>query len=345
MKTAPTNKKVREIISSVREGRIEPRPEFQRRLVWKIDDKNHFLDSVLKGYPFPEIYLADGEVDLETGQGTQLLVDGLQRVNTLVQYFGGIADLKLKTIPPYKDLSDDQKQAFLQYDVAVRDLGKLTGEEIVEVFKRLNATKYSLMDIEISNAVYTGEFKEFADQISLHTFFENHRVFNAPDYRRMGDLRFALLLVITALGGYFNRDDEFENYLKRYDDYFNLKTSLLKSFNTIFDFIDECGFDKKSRIWRKVDLFTLFTELYIAIIQDNLNLQPSFVVSVIQSFYDSINTNTIDDNEISGIYYKSAVQASNDRMNRIRRGIIVGSILRGVQSKDIMEHLSSKGLI
>ena len=44
MRTAPTNKKVREIISHlVRDGKLIPRPEFQRRLVWKIEDKNHFL--------------------------------------------------------------------------------------------------------------------------------------------------------------------------------------------------------------------------------------------------------------------------------------------------------------
>ena len=89
MKTAATNKKVRELIQSVREGKLLPRAEFQRRLVWSRDDKNHFVDTILRGYPFPEIYLADGEVDLNTGTGTQLLVDGLQRVSTIIQYFEG----------------------------------------------------------------------------------------------------------------------------------------------------------------------------------------------------------------------------------------------------------------
>ncbi len=78
MKTGATNKKVREIISLVRDEKLVPRPEFQRRLVWSQKDKNYFLDSILQGYPFPEIYLADGDVDLDTGEGTQLLVDGLQ---------------------------------------------------------------------------------------------------------------------------------------------------------------------------------------------------------------------------------------------------------------------------
>jgi hypothetical protein len=53
MRTASTNKKVRELITLVRDGTLIPRPEFQRRLVWKIEDKNHFLDTVISGYPFP----------------------------------------------------------------------------------------------------------------------------------------------------------------------------------------------------------------------------------------------------------------------------------------------------
>ena len=52
MKTAPTNKKIRELISMVKEGKLIPRPEFQRRLVWTRDDKNHFLNLILRGIHF-----------------------------------------------------------------------------------------------------------------------------------------------------------------------------------------------------------------------------------------------------------------------------------------------------
>lgn len=87
MKISLTSWKIRHLITMVKEGKLVPQPEFQRRLVWKIADKNHFLDSIIAGFPFPEIYVADGSVDLETGKGTQLLVDGLQRVSTITQYF------------------------------------------------------------------------------------------------------------------------------------------------------------------------------------------------------------------------------------------------------------------
>ncbi len=341
MKTSPTNKKVREIISLVKENKLIPRPEFQRRLVWTRDDKNHFLDSILKGYPFPEIYLADGHVDLETGEGTQLLVDGLQRVNTMIQYFGGDPELKLTTVPNYRDLQDDEKQAFLQYDVAVRDLGTVSPEQIVEVFRRINATKYALTDIEINNAVYTGALKRFAEQISAHQFFVSNNVFSSLDLKRMGDLRYALGLILAVMGGYTNRDDAFEEFLDRYNDDFPFEGQVNERLNKVFDFITECGFDAKSRLWRKADLFTAIHELDTMINTKSLQLQPSEVVDRVGAFFGQIDTNSVNPSTLAGLYYKATVQASNDRGNRVRRGIIFAGVVMGSGEQEILREISS----
>ena len=96
IKTAPTSLKIRQLITDIQNEALVPRPEFQRRLVWSMNDKNNFIDTILSGYPFPEIYIADGEVNLETGKGTQLLVDGQQRITTISEYFSGAPSLKLQ---------------------------------------------------------------------------------------------------------------------------------------------------------------------------------------------------------------------------------------------------------
>lgn len=342
MKTAPTNKKVREIITLVKSGKLLPRPEFQRRLVWKIEDKNHFLDSVLNGFPFPEIYVADGDVDLDTGEGTQLLVDGLQRVSTLVQYFSGDEDLKLTTVPLYKSLSDSQKSDFLQYDVAVRDLGAINSDLIVEVFRRINATSYSLTDMEVNNAVYRGKFKEFCEQLSLHSIFTENRVFSALDYRRMGDLRFTIQIVATVITGYFNRDDLFEDFLSRYNDEFPQAGEILYELTNVFDFICECGFERKSRIWRKADLFTAIIEIHLIKFVDQINIQPIDTVEKLSKFYNLVDNASFDQSALASIYYKSALQASNDRLNRVRRGVILNSILRG-EDEIVTHHIMEEG--
>lgn len=345
MKTAANNKKIREIITLVKEGKVIPRPEFQRRLVWSREDKNKFIDTILRGFPFPEIYLADGEVNLETGAGTQLLVDGLQRVNTIFQYFSGDRELKLLNIPAYEQLCKEDKQNFLQYDVAVRDLGNVSKDQIIEVFKRLNATKYSLLDIEISNAVYAGELKKFADSFSSNPFFENHVVFNAADYKRMGDLRYCLTIVITLIVGYFNRDDEFEDILERYNDDFPLKEDISSRIDNVINFIEECGFEKNSRVWRKADLFTLFIELDNILNVKEVNLQPGDVLSSIDTFFKGINSQDGNLSYSQNVYYKAALQATNDRLNRIRRGIIMNGVLMNDSIEVIDDKIRNEGIL
>lgn len=344
MKTSPTNKKIREVISMVKEQKLLPRPEFQRRLVWSRDDKNHFLDSVLRGFPFPEIYFADGDVNLETGEGTQLLVDGLQRVSTLIQYFDDDPELKLTAVPPYRFLKEDEKKAFLQYDVAVRDLGAISKEEIIEVFKRLNATKYSLLDIEINNAVYTGALKSFCERIAENEFFGAHNVFNAQDYKRMGDLRYVLGIVGTMLQGYFNRDDAFEGLLGRFNDEFPMQQEVADRLDQTFSFLDECAFDSKSRAWKKADLFTLLVEIDQFLHVRGSTLQPSRVLEALTAFYNVVENASINQEQVSAIYYKAALQASNDRINRIRRGFVIAGILAENPYDQILAQLQHEGL-
>jgi hypothetical protein len=344
MKTSPTNKKIREIIGMVKESKLLPRPEFQRRLVWSRDDKNHFLDSVLNGYPFPEIYLADGNVDLETGQGTQLLVDGLQRVSTLIQYFDSDYELKLTTVTPYRALTEEKKKEFLQYDVAVRDLGSISKDEIVEVFRRLNATKYSLLDIEINNAVYAGALKRFCERVSEHDFFRKHSVFNATDYKRMGDMRFVLGIVGTMIQGYFNRDDAFEDLLDRFNDDFPLDSQISERLDSVFQFIDECGFELRSRIWKKADLFTLLIELDQLMYVMKLSLQPGKVLDLLTVFYSAVEDPVLNQLDIVYIYYKAALQASNDKINRVKRGVIVSGVLTERKPCEVLATLKAQGL-
>jgi hypothetical protein len=106
MKTSAENRRVRALLSGIQSRELSPRPDFQRKLVWSNGDKLAFLDTVLRGYPFPEIYIAVGEVNLETAAGTEMLVDGQQRITTLHQYFTGSPALTLTPeFRPYRDLT------------------------------------------------------------------------------------------------------------------------------------------------------------------------------------------------------------------------------------------------
>jgi hypothetical protein len=227
-------------------------------------------------------------------------------------------------------LQTQEKDEFLNYDVAIRDLGNITPEEVIEVFRRINATKYSLNDIEINNAIYTGELMRLAEGLTSHQFFEDHRIFTPTDLKRMGDTKFLLQIIITMLSGYFNRDDSFDEFLSAYNDYFEKRDEIVMRFANTFAFIDECGFPVKGRFWKKSDFFTAFIELDRAL-QEGVYLQPTNVLELFQSFYNEVEAEGADShNPAVATYYKAALQASNDKGNRIRRGEIIFDILRGV---------------
>lgn len=333
MRTTASNRRIRVILTDVKDKKLIPKPDFQRRLVWTTKDKRKFLDTVLRGYPFPEIYIAAGEVDTDTGAGTELLVDGQQRVMTLFQYFTGSKELDIgKEIPLYTQLTHEQKTHFLEYEVVVRDLGKMEIDEIKAVFERINATKYSLNDMEIHNARFAGEFKSFAEEIAQNTFFEKHRIFSANEIRRMGDVRYALTLVITIMSTYFNRDDELEVYLGNYNDDFPTRDSLKEEIQKVFDFVESCNFEDGSRVWKRSDLFTLLVEVHKAIFKLNLNINPQEVGRRVSKFYFEIENKDQASQDWAPYlneYTKFSIQATNDRNSRIKRGEIIQRVIQG----------------
>jgi hypothetical protein len=181
--------------------------------------------------------------------------------------------------------------------------------------------------------------------VAANAFFEKHSVFSALDLKRMGDLRYALTIIITLIGGYFNRDDGFAALLERYNDDFPLEGEMEARINRVFDFIDECGFPPKSRVWRKADLLTAIVEMDQALSVQAVDLQPHEVVKALEDFYSRIDSNALEMSGIPAVYYKAALQASNDRINRVRRGVIIAGVLRMRAEGEISTELTRDALV
>lgn len=330
MKTSATNRKLRTLLTGIKSGVMVPRPEFQRRLVWSNKHKLSFLDTVLMGYPFPEIYIAAGAVDPDTGEGTEMLVDGQQRITTLYQYFLGSDDIKLsKEFRPYKALSEEEKLNFLEYEVVVRDLGSKSIDQIKDIFQRINSTKYSLNAMEIHNARYDGELKEYAEKLAEHSFFEENKVFGTNEVRRMRDLVFCLTTIISIISSYFNRESEIESFLSQYNDDFEIKDDINKEIEGVLSFITKMGFDTKSRIWKKSDLLTAIVEIHRALYKKKLILEPLKVADSLSSFYNKVDNPSENDDENVILYRKHTSAATNDRGARIKRAEIIEHIISG----------------
>lgn len=315
--SSPSNKMISELIGMIRREELILQPEFQRKLVWNINHKSAFIDTILKGYPFPEIYLSQSGIDFETLKSQQVVVDGQQRLSTIMQYVEGIPEQKWKGIPLFKDLSTDQKNDFLNYNVVVRNLQDASEDVVKEVFRRINQTKFNLEQIEIQNALYDGEFISAAKEIVTLNQLKNFPVFSDIDISRMSDLNFVLLCMSTLLeGGYYAGNKKTEEFIIRYNDSFVERDNVITQFNKTFDYIKSLSLPQDSIWYRKSNFFTLVMELlFKSIPQEDIS-------NSLTTFETKVNENKENKENEYGLYYAYMYTGTNGRTARVERGRI-----------------------
>lgn len=87
---------VGELTNLYRDGELIIRPEFQRFFRWTETQKSRLIESILLGIPIPSIFVAQQE------SGKWELVDGLQRVATILELQGELKGPNGRKLPPLK---------------------------------------------------------------------------------------------------------------------------------------------------------------------------------------------------------------------------------------------------
>lgn len=147
-----------EIASLHRQKEIVIDPEYQRLFRWSNDQRSRLIESVLLGLPLPQIFL------IENQDGVLELIDGLQRVSSVLQFLEhdlmGLEPLVLSgcdVIPALNGLSLDDLNLSLRLRlkrspvraVIIRKQSK--GFLKYEMFKRLNTGGSALSAQEVRN--------------------------------------------------------------------------------------------------------------------------------------------------------------------------------------------------
>ncbi|WP_339929538.1 DUF262 domain-containing protein [uncultured Brevundimonas sp.] len=141
-----TSREIGDLLSGLKAGTLIVSPYFQRNLVWRDTHKREFIETILEGYPFPQIFLARGPIDLETMRAFTCVVDGQQRLNAIREFAAGNIEVGGRK---FFQLTSEEKTEFVKYEVPVIDFDLDVGDpRLKDVFKRLNRTFYSLSAIE-----------------------------------------------------------------------------------------------------------------------------------------------------------------------------------------------------
>ncbi|MEV0543380.1 DUF262 domain-containing protein [Nocardia salmonicida] len=179
---------VGELTNMYTDGDLIIRPPFQRLFRWDADQKSRLIESILIGIPLPSIFVAQDE------DGRWELVDGLQRISTLLQlqglldqdFFPALTLTGTKYLPSLGGLAwdhEDQskaltpaqrrdiKRAKIDLKIVQRESDPKTK---FDLFQRLNSFGSKLSSQEIRNAQLVGvnpDFVEWLTTLAAHEAF------------------------------------------------------------------------------------------------------------------------------------------------------------------------------
>jgi hypothetical protein len=181
-----------------RQGKINPRPQYQRTAVWSEHRKQLLIDSILRGYDVPKLYFrvmpAEDQFEYE-------VVDGQQRLSAVFQFSddrfklpkesadlpcGDAADKR------FSDLSSSQQDLLANFQFACSLIHEATDLEIRELFLRLQEG-VSLNPAEKRNAL-EGGMRDFVAKIA-----DSHRVFPLTYLSKKRYHWHDLLAIVTCL--------------------------------------------------------------------------------------------------------------------------------------------------
>lgn len=313
-----TNPPISSLFKDINDGLLVLAPDFQRKFVWTQDHQEEFIDTILNGLPFPEIYVSAGQVNIETMTTTREVIDGQQRLTTIRNYVEGNFKNPLVKVPSYKSLSDDSKRDFLSYEIVVRDLGVIDEQTVREVFRRINLTKFKLDTVEIHNAVYDGEFISVAKNILDQTDISLFGVFKESEFTRMADLHFMLLIMSTVeLGGYFSADKEVERFVEGFNEGYPNASAVYLKVKGALDIISSLNFPPDSMWFRKSNFFTLVAELAM----NSDKLIPNFEAKLIELERRVMGAKGSSSDKY-GEYYSYMYQSTTSRKARVVRSAL-----------------------
>lgn len=327
----PSPRRIIDLYNDITNGTTKLQPDFQRKLVWSDKHKEAFLDTILNKYPFPEIYIADGDMNLQAKTTEKWVVDGQQRLGTIMQYIDG-GNIKLSKVPIFADLDEETQKAFFNYSVVVRDLGNLEVNNIKEIFKRINSVNYALNSIEIKNALYDGEYISTADVIlSENTnFFENFGIFSNNEKLRMKDLEFILTLMSTIENkGYFSNTKENDKYIQSFNEEYINSDYIRTQFKDVFDFISNMNLDPYSIWFKKSNIFTLIIEIFWLYSDKTISLDIFTTKNILDKFEIEMlkRKNSNQDEDEFARYYINSLQGTGSKSARVIRGSILNDFI------------------
>jgi hypothetical protein len=243
---------------------IDPKPQYQRGSVWSPNDKQLLIDSILRHFDVPKIYLRS----VVTGAFKYEVADGQQRLQTIWDFmddkFPVSDDCKLTGCAKklYSELPSNQRKDFDKFTLVTAIATQATSSEIRELFQRLQRG-VQLSQPEIRNAIPSQLGDLIRSMAINHPFFPNS-AFSLDRYKADDLIAHAFLMELRQEG----TDAKAPQLRELYRNFAgSVPTSITRKVAQILDFMHQMqSFVPKciTLKWGFVDLYWVLSEAFAA---------------------------------------------------------------------------------
>ncbi|OHB14670.1 MAG: hypothetical protein A2431_00475 [Candidatus Zambryskibacteria bacterium RIFOXYC1_FULL_39_10] len=322
------------------DGSLVLKPPYQRKPVWTNKQKAYLIDTILGGYNIPEIYM-HRETD-ENGTTKYNIVDGQQRIRTILEFIDGEFSLLEEYTPNYadfifKDLPSEAQKKFWGFTIFAREIVDVKEEDVKNLFRRMNKNVVTLNAQELRHATYDGTFIKLMEEEAEDAFWSENKIVTPNEIRRMTDVQFVSDIFVSMINGIQDKTIELDRYYQLYESEFADKSKWKDRFFTIKQNILEIVPDLKNTRWKnKSDFYTLFISLN-SLINENKNIKKNKIPKLqiaLKNFSNQISKAVQKTSKGKGLskdianYLNAVTKSTTDKDRRMTRHKIVLNILK-----------------
>ncbi len=279
-----THYKVSDFIAWAKASTLVLSPLFQRRSVWPAGAKSYLIDTIVRGLPIPIIFLRERKTNLDTLQAEREVVDGQQRIRTILSFIqpklikGFKQDTDAFTIRrahnkplaglPFGELPEAVRQSILDYQFSVHILpSSVDDREVLQIFARMNSTGLKLNDQELRNAAFYGEMKTSMYSISAEQLqrWREWGILTETQISRMLEVEITSEFAQFMISGIVGKTQKaIDTLYKDFDDRWDERSEVERRFRHCMDEIDRTvGSEIAQTVFRnRAGFFALFCVVY-----------------------------------------------------------------------------------
>lgn len=303
---------------------------YQREYVWNLEKKRFLIDSILKNFPIPPIFLRM-YIEEDTGKTKYDVIDGKQRLNTILEFIDGKINVPNDfDSEPFGnenlngvyfnelDKIGDYKKRFWRYKIPIIYVDSKEEDVIRSVFDRLNRNGEPLTFQELRKAkYYETDFYKVLEKLSQNFFW--HNKLKDLEINRMEDKEFLseLLFVILEKGimNYTKEDLDklYEEWIKKEIDY----KEITDIFEEVTTFMNDLSLDYDlHKITGVSHLYGIWCLSYICFANE---INANEIRTEINNFFTKLREKSKVSNHYITEYRQSMSSGTKSKSSRMKR--------------------------